>query len=424
MFQTLRDRQKVVEANFQFKCTVSFTEIYKETVYDLLDETKRTTPVESWTAVQVLEAESGIVLRNLNVFEVSSEQETLKLFFLGSSNRITSSTSMNIVSSRSHAVFTLLVETESIRDNRTVFTSGKVNLVDLAGSERMYKMANSAASIKEAKTINLSLHFLEQVILALREQSRQQKAPASSFVPYRNSVLTNILRDSLGGNCRSSFLLTCSVERQHFEETVATCRFGQRCGEVKVKVQANSEIGLSDQLKDLAAKLKNTEAQLSKAEEERDELRAMLRGEQEMRKSQTQTRLLTNSEKSSCTECVQTLLNSARAFVDAQDVLNTSPSALKEASEDVVERSQDVLYRSLEVMDKAVLVELATALGGLVQSFFIELQVGNRSRLRVLSIITDVCRAVITQGKDRPRTSTNSSGDFGKPAARIRNTVA
>lgn len=383
LFSTLRERQ----AQLSFKCTVSFTEIYKETVYDLLDPSKRSTPIESWTSVQVFEGEQGIILRNLNVFVVPNEQEALKLFFLGAANRVTSSTAMNLVSSRSHAVFTMLVETEGMRDQRTVYTSGKVNLVDLAGSERVYKLHNTADSIKEAKAINLSLHFLEHVILALRDQHSQtatvasslplssDKAQRAAYVPYRNSVLTNMLRDSLGGNCRSSFLLTINPQRSHFEECVATCRFGQRCGEVKVVVQANSEIGLSDQLRDMAAKLKALERQLATADEQRNAVEELLREERFHRQQQTSLRALSALEKNTCTQCVQDLLNSARAFVDG--IRDGDNSAMREA-ESLVEASQDVLYKAVEGMDKAVLVELSTALGGLVQSIFVEYQLAKK----------------------------------------------
>ena len=96
-------------------------------------------------------------------------------------------------------------------------------------------MANTKVQITEAKSINLSLHYLEQVIVSLRGNARSNAATIQRFgadaslkaghIPYRNSVLTNMLRDSLGGNCKSSFLLTISAEGTHFEETVSTCRF-------------------------------------------------------------------------------------------------------------------------------------------------------------------------------------------------------
>jgi len=114
--------------------------VYKETVYDLLDQHKRSQPIEQWAPVQVLEGESGIVLRNLNVFEVETEEAALSLFFMGTTNRLTSSTSMNNASSRSHAIFSIIIQSECLRDQKTVFTTGKINFADLAGSERMYKV--------------------------------------------------------------------------------------------------------------------------------------------------------------------------------------------------------------------------------------------------------------------------------------------
>lgn len=193
---------------------------------------------------------------------------------------------MNDASSRSHAIFTMVVETEETIGTRKTFSAGKINLVDLAGSERLYKVSylpqqscfyslswlwltwfelfwhvlmcsmwrvlclvqvnNSRSSIKEGKSINLSLHYLEQVIISLRDSLRNPPAPRStrrssvttrssivgggamgggSHIPYRNSVLTNILRDSLGGNCKSCFLLTMAAEVESFEESVSTGRY-------------------------------------------------------------------------------------------------------------------------------------------------------------------------------------------------------
>lgn len=132
-------RSKVLE-NFVVKCQISFTEVYKETVYDLLDKQKKNLPIEQWTPVQVLEGVNGLTLRNLNVFEVDSEDDALSLFFLGNTNRLTSSTIMNDVSSRSHAIFTMIIESKGLKNGKTLFTSGKMNFVDLAGSERVYKV--------------------------------------------------------------------------------------------------------------------------------------------------------------------------------------------------------------------------------------------------------------------------------------------
>jgi hypothetical protein len=153
-------KRKAQDPTFDFKCKVSFTQVYQETIYDLLaleedmtmkphdDGPTASTPlVAQLPVVQLLEGEEGIVLRNVNVFEVNNQDAALKLFFYGNNNRLTTSTSMNIASSRSHAVFTILIETEGLVDDKTVYTSGKLNLVDLAGSERMYKVGEICHSI-------------------------------------------------------------------------------------------------------------------------------------------------------------------------------------------------------------------------------------------------------------------------------------
>jgi hypothetical protein len=175
--------------------------------------------------------------------------------------------------------------------------------------------------------------------------------------------------------------MTISTEKLHFEETVATCRFGQRCGEIKVKISANTEIGLTDQLKDLNIRVKTLEKKLILSEEKRKNLERDLNEEKDSRKRQTEPREITPHEKMSCKVCVQELLAAAK---EALALLNSnnnntndpsSPNTAKENSEGVLTNSQDILYDKVQLMDKAVLVELSTALGGLVQSMYIEREI-------------------------------------------------
>lgn len=137
-----------------YKCLISFTEIFNESIYDLLDPKKSDLPLEEWSKIQIFENEDGLVLKNINVFEVTNEEEALNLFFMGTTNRSTSSTPMNHASSRSHAIFTIIIESEEISGNRIVTKLGKLNLVDLAGSERLYKVRQSIFSL----SITLILH--------------------------------------------------------------------------------------------------------------------------------------------------------------------------------------------------------------------------------------------------------------------------
>lgn len=134
-----------------------------------------------------------------------------------------SSTPLNQSSSRSHAIFTITLEGKHV-DSETYFVS-KLHLVDLAGSERISKSNVEGSLLTEAKHINLSLTYLEQVIIALHEKTLGNR----SHIPYRNSLMTTILRDSLGGNCKTVMIANLSSDYENLEETISTSRFAQRC---------------------------------------------------------------------------------------------------------------------------------------------------------------------------------------------------
>lgn len=127
---------------------------------------------------------------------------------------------MNRISSRSHAIFSITLEAEEINSEKTFIS--KLHLVDLAGSERVSKTQVEGNQLNEAKYINLSLTYLEQVILALHEK---MKSGQRSHIPYRNSLLTTILKDSLGGNCKTIMVANVSPEIENYEESMSNFRF-------------------------------------------------------------------------------------------------------------------------------------------------------------------------------------------------------
>jgi len=243
------------------KVFVSYLEIYQDGVYDLLDTAHssrvaqssgrrsssssaggglnsiRKKPIEQWQRVSLREGRDGkLELHGVKVYTPANEQQALNLLFLGWMNRSMAETAMNQASSRSHCVFT--VSLEQRRVDSDVVRSSKIHLVDLAGSERMGKsQASSAMTRREGKYINLSLHHLEQVILALYERERDPR----KHIPFRNSVLTSLLRDSLGGNSLTAFIMTLNAEKSHSDETVSTCRFAQRCSQLTMDVAVNEE---------------------------------------------------------------------------------------------------------------------------------------------------------------------------------------
>ncbi|VDI22535.1 kinesin family member 6/9 [Mytilus galloprovincialis] len=261
---------------------ISYLEIYNENGYDLLDPKHDAAKLEDLPKVSLMEdTDQNIHLKNLSVHPANSEEEALNLLFLGDTNRMIAETPMNQASTRSHCIFT--VHLTSTETGSATIRRSKLHLVDLAGSERVSKTGVNGVLLKEAKYINLSLHFLEQVIIALADKSRQH-------IPYRNSMMTSVIRDSLGGNCMTTMIATCSVEKKNIDETISTCRFAQRVAMIKNDVMVNEELDP----KLLIARLKKEVQQL------KEEL-AMATGEQ-------RTDSLTEEELSRCKYAVDNYL--------------------------------------------------------------------------------------------------------------------
>ncbi|KFV63957.1 Kinesin-like KIF6, partial [Dryobates pubescens] len=213
---------------------VSYLEIYNECGYDLLDPRHEASRLEDLPKVTIMEdPDQNIHLKNLSLQLASNEEEALNLLFLGDTNRMIAETPMNQASTRSHCIFTIHISSKE--PGSATIRRSKLHLVDLAGSERVAKTGVGGHLLTEAKYINLSLHYLEQVIIALAEKNR-------SHIPYRNSMMTSVLRDSLGGNCMTTMIATLSIDKRNIDESISTCRFAQRVALIKNEVVLNEEI--------------------------------------------------------------------------------------------------------------------------------------------------------------------------------------
>lgn len=213
---------------------ISYLEIYNECGYDLLDPRHEASRLEDLPKVTIMEdPDQNIHLKNLSLQQATNEEEALNLLFLGDTNRMIAETPMNQASTRSHCIFTIHISSKE-PGSATVRRS-KLHLVDLAGSERVAKTGVGGQLLTEAKYINLSLHYLEQVIIALAEKNR-------AHIPYRNSMMTSVLRDSLGGNCMTTMIATLSLEKRNLDESISTCRFAQRVALIKNEAILNEEI--------------------------------------------------------------------------------------------------------------------------------------------------------------------------------------
>ncbi|EGB08833.1 hypothetical protein AURANDRAFT_63797 [Aureococcus anophagefferens] len=210
-------------------------EIYNEQGFDLLDPSHETKQLTDLPRVKMMEDENGnFHLKNLSMHRAGSEEDALNLLFLGDTNRAISETAMNQASSRSHCMFTIFLEGRRAGSDRVL--RSKLHMVDLAGSERVHKTKSDGVTLREAQYINTSLFYLEMVIVALNE-----KKGGRVHIPYRNSMMTSVLRDSLGGNCKTVMVATCSAEKEQTEESISTCRFAQRVALVKNDAHVNEE---------------------------------------------------------------------------------------------------------------------------------------------------------------------------------------
>uniref|UniRef100_S4R6T5 Kinesin-like protein n=1 Tax=Petromyzon marinus TaxID=7757 RepID=S4R6T5_PETMA len=222
------------DTNRVYTAHISYLEIYNENGYDLLNPRHEASKLEDLPKVTLMEDTDQIVhLKNLSLHQASSQEEALNLLFLGDTNRMIAETPMNQASTRSHCIFTLHVCGRE--PGSTTLCRSKLHLVDLAGSERVSKTGVGGILLTEAKYINLSLHYLEQVIIALSEKNR-------SHVPYRNSMMTSVLRDSLGGNCMTTMIATLAVDKRNIDESISTCRFAQRVALIKNEAILNEEV--------------------------------------------------------------------------------------------------------------------------------------------------------------------------------------
>ncbi|GFN78132.1 kinesin-like protein [Plakobranchus ocellatus] len=215
-----------MDENLEFHIKVSYFEIYMDKIRDLLDVTK--------TNLSVHEDKNRVpYVKGCTERFVSSPEEVMEVIDEGKSNRHVAVTNMNEHSSRSHSVFLIHVKQENVESEKKLH--GKLYLVDLAGSEKVSKTGAEGAVLDEAKNINKSLSALGNVIAALAEGNK-------SHVPYRDSKLTRILQESLGGNARTTMVICCSPASYNEGETKSTLMFGQRAKTIKNVVSVNEEL--------------------------------------------------------------------------------------------------------------------------------------------------------------------------------------
>ncbi|MFT7812984.1 kinesin-like protein KIF13B isoform X2 [Arapaima gigas] len=268
LFDRIEQQQREGES---FTVEVSYMEIYNEKVRDLLD------PKGSRQALRVREHKVlGPYVDGLSRLAVASYKDIESLMSEGNKSRTVAATNMNEESSRSHAVFNIIL-THTLTDLQSG-TSGekvsKLSLVDLAGSERAAKTGAAGERLKEGSNINKSLTTLGLVISALADQGAGKNR--SKFVPYRDSVLTWLLKDSLGGNSKTAMVATVSPAADNYDETLSTLRYADRAKSIVNHAVVNEDPNarIIRELREEVEKLREqlTQAESMKAPELKDRL--------------------------------------------------------------------------------------------------------------------------------------------------------
>jgi len=222
--------EKIDETHEQnFLVRASFLEIYNEEVRDLLSKDPK-------NKLDLKEnPDRGVYVKDLTSYVVKSVQEMENVLLAGDKNRSVGATLMNQDSSRSHSIFSIIVESSVVgADGSQHIRSGKLNLVDLAGSERQSKTGATGERLKEATKINMSLSALGNVISALVEAGAQH-------IPYRDSKLTRLLQDSLGGNTKTVMVANMGPADYNYDETISTLRYANRAKNIKNKPKINED---------------------------------------------------------------------------------------------------------------------------------------------------------------------------------------
>ncbi|CAI5509982.1 unnamed protein product [Closterium sp. Naga37s-1] len=249
-----QEKQQRAGERLTFICTCSFLEIYNEHFYDLLDPKR--------CNLHIREGPNGVYVENLTKQPVTCFAQVMELIQQGAKNRRVAGTNMNRESSRSHSVFTCNIESTWTVEGISNRRFGQLNLVDLAGSERQKSSGATGERLKEASSINTSLSQLGKVIMVLVESLRENKP---RHVPYRDSYLTFLLQDSLGGNSKTTIIACISPFAGSFRESHSTLKFAQRAKLVHNKAVVNEAAeGEKDALKKEIARLKDELHRLNK----------------------------------------------------------------------------------------------------------------------------------------------------------------
>jgi len=235
---------------------VSYAEIYNEKIRDLLPN-EASGAIAGDQNLQITDDNrGGVAIKGLTQTVCDNEEEALNCLFEGELSRTIRAHNLNATSSRAHTIFTLHVESRSRVESADKVVFSKLHLVDLAGSEMTKKTGSTGVVLEESCFINKSLSFLEQVVLALSSKKR-------GHIPYRQAKLTNFLRDSIGGNCKTVMIANIWPEARHLSETASTLKFASRMMKITNEATVNTMLDPALQIKRLEKEIRDLKQELA-----------------------------------------------------------------------------------------------------------------------------------------------------------------
>jgi hypothetical protein len=244
LFHKIREHCMDEEVQYLVKC--QYFEIYNENIMDLLS------PASGNLQIRV-DLKQGVFIDGITEEIVTCSEEAIEILKRGANNRHIGATNMNLESSRSHSVFSMTLESKSIQEGMSNIKQSKFHFVDLAGSESQKQTGATGDRLKEASNINKSLTVLGSVINSLVEIAEGKKV----FIRYRDSKLTHLLKDSLGGNSKTCIVANISPSSVSFSETLSTLKFAARAKMIKNRASVNEEAsGNIESLKTEISRLK------------------------------------------------------------------------------------------------------------------------------------------------------------------------
>ncbi|XP_066211760.1 kinesin-like protein KIF11 isoform X1 [Saccopteryx leptura] len=313
--------EKLTDSGTEFSVKVSLLEIYNEELFDLLSPSSDVS--ERLQMFDDPRNKRGVIIKGLEEITVHNKDEVYQILEKGAAKRKTAATLMNAYSSRSHSVFSVTIHMkETTVDGEELVKIGKLNLVDLAGSENIGRSGAVDKRAREAGNINQSLLTLGRVITALVERT--------PHVPYRESKLTRILQDSLGGHTRTSIIATISPASVNFEETLNTLVYAHGAKNILNKPEVNQKLTKKALIKEYTEEIKRLKRDLAAAREKN----GMYISEESYRDMNTQEeKIIELNEKIGALE--EKLCGVTELFMDNKNELTQCKSDLQYKTEEL-----------------------------------------------------------------------------------------